>query len=104
LSTDNRSPYIHAVMSRLSVRNDQLRGIVSPSEVKRLCGRIRELLAGNQITPDERTKIEGYTRLQRCFTSAEADSIASMHSVYATMARRKQIRDEHRKKSIVKGR
>jgi len=92
--TNNRSPYVQEVMGWLSVRNDRLRGIVSPAEVRRLCARIRELLAGNQITPAERARLEEYSRLQRCFTIAEADSIASIHSVYATIARRKQIREE----------
>jgi hypothetical protein len=87
--TYERCPYVREVMGWLSVRNSQLRGIISPAETKRLCVRIRELLAGSQVTPAERDRLREYTQLLRCFTVAEAENIASIHSVYNTLARRK---------------
>jgi len=82
-----RSAYVEAVMSRLKPGGDELgasqelKGIVDTQEVRRLCGLIRELTA-MRISAKDRKKLDGYARLCRCFTVAEAVSICAMYGVY----------------------
>jgi hypothetical protein len=75
-----RSPDIDRIISRLKARHEtELKGIVTPAEVRRLCCLIRELLNGWEINEDEREVLLRYAELQRCFTVAEANRIASIH-------------------------
>lgn len=88
----NRSPYVHEVISRIKAQSSQeLKGIVSTQEVRRLCGLIRAMMKMN-LMPADREKLETYTRLLRCFTVAEANHICTMHSFY--MRERNQQHNE----------
>lgn len=78
--TSDRSRYVEKIISRLKSRHKtELRGIVTTHEVTRLCGLIRELLAGRAIDENDRSRLTEYSQLCRCFTVAEANRIAAIH-------------------------
>ena len=78
-----RDPEVDKVISKLKHKHDtELRGIVTPKEVRRLCQIIRELLKGNQVSIEERNRLVEYAELHRCFTVAEANSISATYSKY----------------------
>lgn len=76
----DRDPYVDKIINRLKARHEtQIKGIVAPSEVGRLCGLIRNMLTGREIDEDEREVLTRYTELNRCFTVAEANRIAAIY-------------------------
>jgi predicted RNA binding protein with dsRBD fold (UPF0201 family) len=78
--TYTRHPYIEKIISHLKVGQEtELKGIVTPKEVIKLCGLMREMLNGREISENEREVLQRYTELHRCFTVAEANRIAAIY-------------------------
>ena len=57
------------------------KGFVKTTEMRSLCDKIRELLLDRSNVWNEQQwdELQRYTKLQRCFTLCEADSICWMH-------------------------
>ena len=78
-----RDPEVDKIINKLKHKHDtELRGIVTPAEVRRLCDIIRELLNGSQIDMAERKRLTELSELCRCFTVAEANMTSAMYSKY----------------------
>ena len=83
-----RDPYVENIMNNLKDKHEtETRGIVSPREVRRLCGVIRKALAGKYITDEQRARLLELTQLQRCFTVAEANLISDMSTKRVKIAK-----------------
>lgn len=67
-----------------------VRGIVSPIEVRRLCGRIRELRRNrhNVLLESDKKRLVEYCQLHRCFTLAEADDIDWLYGQFQQRTKR----------------
>lgn len=100
-----RTPSVHAIISRLKGHGG-LRGIVSHAEVRRLCGRIRELRQNpdNVLLEEDRNRLRFYSQLLRCFTVVEAERIDRLYMEFALPSKPSDIHPEveKRDKSLYK--
>lgn len=75
------------------------KGIVEPTEMSILCNKIRILLENesNTWTYMQRIRLQAYTKLQRCFTEAEAEDIGQLFYMYQRKNKRANERNKQRK-------
>jgi hypothetical protein len=83
--TCERTPAVHAVISRLKRRDPHtIKGFANSEDIRSCCDKIRELMSDrrNVICDKDWDALHYYTLLPRPFTLAESDRIHALYSQY----------------------